>query len=72
MCGTHIKGTPHGKISDVVENIKKITVYAKEIRGIVYYIDDKEINCLFEINSRIEINDLLNLIIISVFSIFEH
>ena len=40
LCGTHIKGTPHGKISDAVENVKKITVYAKEIRGIVYYIDD--------------------------------
>lgn len=40
LCGTHIKGTPHGKINDIVENIKKVTVYAREIRGIVYYIDD--------------------------------
>jgi len=43
LCGTHIKGTPHGKINDKkVENIKKVTVYAKEINGIVYYIDNDE------------------------------
>ena len=41
LCGTHIKGTPHGKINDIVENVKKVTVYAKEICGIVYYIDDE-------------------------------
>tara|TARA_Y100000590_G_C15526886_1_gene941608 strand:- start:499 stop:1014 length:516 start_codon:yes stop_codon:yes gene_type:complete len=40
LCGTHIKGTPHGKISDNIENIRKITVFAKEIKGIVYYIDN--------------------------------
>lgn len=40
LCGTHIKGTPHGKINDNSENVKKVTVYAKEIRGIVYYIDN--------------------------------
>ena len=41
LCGTHIKGTPHGKINDKkVETVKKVTVYAKEINGIVYYIDN--------------------------------
>ena len=39
LCGTHIKGTPHGQMSDVVENIRKVTVFAKDINGIVYYID---------------------------------
>jgi hypothetical protein len=42
-CGTHIKGTPHGLIT---ENIKsdeitcKLEIRAQEIGGIVYYIDD--------------------------------
>lgn len=41
-CGTHIKGTPHGKIS--VENsskqaASKIEVFVQEIKGINYYID---------------------------------
>jgi|UniRef100_A0A6C0ISR2 hypothetical protein len=43
-CGTHVKGTPHGLISDVLTDsndlIVKYEVYAKEISGIVYYIDD--------------------------------
>ena len=42
FCGTHMKGTPHGVIhatdaSAVVS--RKIEVVAKEICGIVYYID---------------------------------
>ena len=43
-CGTHCKGTPHGLISDTLidsdDLIMKYEVYAKEINGIVYYIDD--------------------------------
>jgi hypothetical protein len=42
FCGTHTKGTPHGLISnDHNDNnsFKKVEVYAKEIMGIVYYID---------------------------------
>ena len=40
LCGTHMKGVPHGVMSDVKnKSIKKVTVYAKEIQGIVYYID---------------------------------
>ena len=42
FCGTHTKGTPHGLISnDDTDNTssKKVEVYAKEIMGIVYYID---------------------------------
>ena len=40
FCGTHIKGTPHGQTTDVTNNLKKINVYAEEIDGIIYYIDD--------------------------------
>lgn len=44
FCGTHIKGTPYGKISEndnLVKTIKEeINIYTKEIKGITYYIDD--------------------------------
>lgn len=42
-CGTHIKGTPHGIVSstDVSDvKIKKKQIWAEEIKGICYYIDD--------------------------------
>ena len=43
FCGTHIKGIPHGQIkldeSDDVETKTKVTVWAEEIMGIMYYID---------------------------------
>lgn len=40
-CGTHIKGIPHGEITNKVKknSIKIKKVWAQEIRGIVYYID---------------------------------
>lgn len=41
-CGTHIKGTPHGKIdteNNAVVPIRKIEVWVQEIKGINYYID---------------------------------
>ena len=41
FCGTHIKGSPHGKVNKV-NNLKKVEVYAENIKGIIYYIDD---NC---------------------------
>jgi hypothetical protein len=44
FCGTHIKGIPHGQIqkdsNSVEDKKKKITVWAEEIMGITYYIDD--------------------------------
>ena len=44
FCGTHIKGTPHGEMeseSDNNEEKKKtITIWAEEIMGITYYIDE--------------------------------
>jgi hypothetical protein len=44
FCGTHIKGIPHGQITNneidsVENNKKKISVWAEEIMGITYYID---------------------------------
>jgi len=41
LCGTHIKGTPHGTV-DVKENepkIEKIEVWSEDIKGIIYYVD---------------------------------
>lgn len=45
-CGTHIKGTPHGIISKEKQDsepkctVKKVSVWAQDIKGIIYYIDD--------------------------------
>ena len=42
FCGTHSKGTPHGLITSTTsanQLLQKIETYAKEICGIVYYID---------------------------------
>ena len=43
-CGTHSKGTPHGAVhvdgeTEKTESTKSVDVFAKEIMGIVYYID---------------------------------
>ena len=42
LCGTHMKGTPHGMINmdEPVINYKKIDVYTQDIGGIIYYIDN--------------------------------
>jgi len=43
FCGTHAKGTPHGLISNQLfesDQEKKIEVFAKEIEGIVYHLDN--------------------------------
>ena len=42
FCGTHIKGIPHGVVSNDVEIPKpntKVEVWVKDIKGINYYID---------------------------------
>lgn len=40
-CGTHVKGSPHGEISDNKDNGTKIVeISALQINGIIYYIDD--------------------------------
>ena len=42
FCGTHVKGTPHGIITNDVEMPKpntKVEVWVKDIKGINYYID---------------------------------
>ena len=56
FCGTHIKGTPHGEISnqnnsDDIPNIKK-EVWAQDIAGIIYYIDAE--------NNVYDHNDIIN------------
>ena len=48
LCGTHIKGTPHGCINVGTalkedQNFSKITVETLDVNGIVYYVD-KESN----------------------------
>ena len=43
-CGTHIKGTPHGIVeTDTQEQIvtEKVEVWAQDISGIIYYIDNR-------------------------------
>lgn len=42
FCGTHIKGTPHGVVKDIASNTPKKSsnsVWAQDIKGILYYID---------------------------------
>lgn len=44
LCGTHIKGTPHGCINvgsvpKEEQNLSKITVETLDVNGIVYYVD---------------------------------
>ena len=42
FCGTHSKGTPHGLMDSdqqIVQQNVCIDVIAKEIKGIVYYVD---------------------------------
>ena len=42
FCGTHFKGIPHGIILEVnnSQSIKTIEIFAEEIKGIIYYIDN--------------------------------
>jgi len=42
FCGTHVKGTPHGVIEDGQGDggaQTQVEVVAKEIKGIIYYVD---------------------------------
>lgn len=43
-CGTHVKGTPHGIFDNLEEksttNTQKVEVWAEDIQGIWYYIDN--------------------------------
>lgn len=54
FCGTHIKGQPHGIVTDNDDkpSYKKITVKTQDIKGIIYYID--------EFNNVYDHNDILN------------
>lgn len=43
LCGTHKKGVPHGMInSENTITDKSVTVYAHDIKGIHYYLDEHE------------------------------
>jgi hypothetical protein len=44
FCGTHVKGIPHGKINNdpTISSVTKIEVWIQEIKGIDYYIDNKD------------------------------
>jgi hypothetical protein len=41
FCGTHVKGTPHGHMDEVVsDNVQKnVEVFVVEIKGVAYYVD---------------------------------
>jgi hypothetical protein len=39
-CGTHSKGIPHGVMNTEEQQYTKKEVWAEDIRGIIYYIDD--------------------------------
>ena len=42
FCGTHIKGTPHGIITNITEpnNTQKVEIRTQDVNGMVYYIDN--------------------------------
>jgi hypothetical protein len=42
FCGTHVKGTPYGQISDGDPVSDKVQVHVEEINGIVYWVDDAD------------------------------
>jgi hypothetical protein len=55
-CGTHKKGQPYG-ITSFVENeenvkLKKVMIWAEDIKGIMYYIDNE--------NNVYETSDVIN------------
>mgnify|MGYP001205704021 CR=1 FL=1 len=43
FCGTHLKGTPHGTVTQIPEKAKftKKTVWVEDIKGIIYYVDNE-------------------------------
>jgi hypothetical protein len=41
-CGTHIKGVPHGVVdTNEKQTLKKVEVWAQNIKGIMYYLDNE-------------------------------
>lgn len=43
FCGTHLKGTPHGMMDEMEDSkmtTQKVEVWAQDIQGIMYYIDN--------------------------------
>ena len=55
FCGTHIKGIPHGEITNNDKStkiVKKREIWAQDIGGIIYYIDGE--------NNVYDHNDIIN------------
>lgn len=70
LCGTHIKGTPHGIINQEntqLNSKKKVEVWVQEIKGINYYID--ELNNVYKPEDIL--SNKLNPSIISTWSLTE-
>ena len=42
FCGTHVKGTPYGQISDGDPVSDKVQIHVEEVNGIVYWVDDAD------------------------------
>ena len=42
FCGTHVKGTPHGHMDEIVsDNVQKnVEVFVIEMKGVAYYVDN--------------------------------
>ena len=62
VCGTHMKGTPHGVINstDVKVNIKKIEIFTQDIGGIIYYVDnDKNVYSSNDIMKNVNIPSVI-------------
>ena len=62
VCGTHMKGTPHGVINstDIKVNIKKIEIFTQDIGGIIYYVDnDKNVYSSNDIMKNVNIPSVI-------------
>ena len=55
LCGTHMKGTPHGMQKIQNSNTKTSNVWSEKICGIQYFIDDnKNVYSTEDIMNRVE------------------
>jgi hypothetical protein len=67
VCGTHMKGTPHGvtNSTDTKVNIKKIEIFTQDIGGIIYYVDnDKNVYSSNDIMKNVNIPSVIGKYII--------
>ena len=54
FCGTHYKGSPHGRMSDHIpaNHTKQLEIFAEDISGIIYYMDKQ--NNVYKITDILE------------------